>query len=181
MLFNDTYRKYLEHQAKSHPSLLFEEGKKVFEMIGVEEAVGDFRSQVVNKGFIMRGIWYTYQISDNYAADAMKICTGGFIVAKYHSARAQGTDAFNAAMKESEQIVDEIVEKMIADSNDGHPLFYYSLNTAQQFNISPKPAMADGNYSGYLCTFRFNNHWRNCVTADAAPAWTDGGTTPHIL
>ena len=47
MLFNDTYRKYFEHQAKTHPELLHIPGSdKTFDMINIEEAVGNFRNAV---------------------------------------------------------------------------------------------------------------------------------------
>lgn len=179
MLFNDTYRKYLEHQAINHPDLLHTPGSRVFQMIDVEEALGDFRTIGQEKGFIMRGIFYTYNIAQN--ADTLKFCNGGFIIAHYHSNRLKGQNDFFEAMRKSEKVVDEIIEKMIADSINDHPLFYQSLNTPQSFSVSPKVYTGDTGYSGYICTFHFNNHWRNCIDSPHAPEWGDDGLTPHNL
>lgn len=178
---NDTYEKYFLHQAINHPDLGHTDDSKVFEVITVDDAFGDFRDRVKEKGFIFRLINYTYRISDKHSADAMKIVEGAFFIAKYHSERSGGAAAQKLAMTESERIVDEIIEKMIADSNAGHPLFYYSLNTAQNINVTPKINTGDGGYSGWICSFSFANHWRNCLSHPDAPAWTDGGATPHEL
>jgi len=154
---------------------------KVFEMMSVEEAVGDFRTSIKEKGFIMRGIHYTYSISDDTTGNVAKKLTCGFVIAKYHSSRTGGKEAFQQVMVDTEKVVDEIIEKMIADSNNGHPLFYYSLNTAQTISVIPKISTGDAGYSGWLCTFRIANHWRNCITHENAPDWADGGKTPFEI
>lgn len=201
MIFNDTYRKYLLHQAKNHPALLHTEGSRVFQMIGVQEAIGDFRSNIQEKGFIMRGIWYTYGF--NFSGNIEKSMTGGFIVAKYHSHRAGGKDSFFEAMRDSEKVVDQIIAKMINDSRNGHPLFNYSLNDPTSFNIQAKHNAGEVGYSGYLATFQFNSFWNECMdqqTAwntteegswttpdgdswvfDGPLSWGDGGLTPEDL
>ena len=76
---------------------------------------------------------------------------------------------------------DEIVEKMIADSINRHPLFYGSLSTKQDISAQPVLYTGDSTYTGWLYTFNFFNKWRNCITHAEAPAWTDGGQTPHNL
>lgn len=179
MIFNNLYRDYLLHQAVNHPDLQHQPEKdKVFEMMSIEEAVGDFRTTIKEKGFIMRGIHYTYSISDKNA-DAMKQLTCGFVIAKYHSSRTGGKEAFQQVLVDTEKVVDEIVEKMIADSKNGHPLFYYSLNTAQNVSVIPKVSAGEVGYSGWLCTFRIANHWRNCIKHTDAPQWADDGKTPY--
>jgi hypothetical protein len=184
VIFNDTYRKYFKHQAVNHPDLAHGDspGQKVFEVIDIEEALGDLRSVAKAKSFIFRLINYTYQIADpQIRGDVQKHINGGFIIAHHHSARKDGASGFYEAMLKSEKIVDEIIEKMIHDSNTGHPLFNYSLNTPSGVHVQPKIAMGDSGYSGWLCTFHIANFWRNCITSLDAPAWGDGGQTPHDL
>jgi hypothetical protein len=141
--------------------------------------LGDLRSVAKAKSFIFRLINYTYQIADpQIKGDVQKHINGGFIIAHHHSARKDGASGFYEAMLKSEKIVDEIIEKMIHDSNTGHPLFNYSLNTPSGVHVQPKIAMGDSGYSGWLCTFHIANFWRNCITSLDAPAWGDGGQTP---
>ena len=199
VIFNDTYRKYLEYQAVNHPALLHKEDSKVFQMVGIQEAVGDFRSIGQEKGFMMRGIWYTYGFG--FSHEIRKIKTGGFIIAKYHSQRNGGSNSLFEAMRDAEKVVDEIIARMIKDSQDGHPLFNHSINDPSKFNIQPKFNSGEVGYSGFIVTFQFSSFWNECamdewatsedeawVTSDGeawsfdtATQWMDDGLTPHNL
>ena len=183
MTFSDVYNAYFEHQAINHPDLLHDpaSGQRAFAIISLEEALGDFRSGAKAKGPIMRLIEYSYTASDFGAHEVRKRIEGGFIIAHYHSARAGGSDGYLDAMVASERIVDEIVEKMIGDSKAGHPLFYYSLSSRQDFTVNPTRFIGDACYSGYICLFSFSNYFRACPDGEGAPAWLDGGVTPHNL
>jgi len=176
----ELYRAYLQHQAENHPDLLHSntEGQRVFEMMHLEEVVSDLRSTAREKGYIMRGFHYTYNVNDN--GQGRKFAQGGFLIAKAFSSRTTGKESFFDAMDNSERIVDEIIEKMISDSRAGHPLFLHSLDSGQSINIRPRPYVSDG-YAGWFCTFDFFNNFRVCITDDAAPAWVDGGKTPFTL
>jgi hypothetical protein len=70
---------------------------------------------------------------------------------------------------------------MIADSQNGHPMFYYSLDNDQDINVTSAPKGLDGSYAAKICTFTFFQHWRNCTTSPDAPTWLDGGLTPKLL
>ena len=94
-------------------------------------------------------------------------------MAKYHSPRQGGRNAFFSAMTDAERVGDEIVEKMIADSKNGHPLFHYSLNTTQNVFVQPQIATGDLSYVGWMYLFSFANAWRNCITHPSAPNWSD--------
>lgn len=166
--FNDTYRKYLLHIAENHPALGHTEDKKVFEMIGIDEAVGDYRSSIQPKGFMMRGIWYKYGF--NHTHENTKVKTGGFIIAKHYSRRSEGKDGMFTAMRDAEKVVDEIIARMVKDSIEGHPLFYYSINDPSRFNIQPKFGAGESGYTGYLVTFQFSSHWNEC----AMDTWSTG-------
>jgi len=154
---------------------------KVFETVNVDEALGDFRGNVQAKGFIFRLIDYTYRVADNEANDPQKLVNGAFLVAHHFSSRSGGKESYNLAKDNSEKIVDELIEKMIGDSQDGHPLFYYSMNTANNIHITPIANTGDSGYVGWICDFFFNNHFPICPGQSTDPAWIDGGTTPHDL
>lgn len=182
MHFIDEYISYFKHQAVNHPSLLHldESGQKVFEVISPEEvAIGHFRTAVKEKSYILRLILYTYELGDNETENALKEIMAGFVVAKHHSLRTSGSSSFYNALSGSEKVGDEIIEKMIADSRNGHPLFNNSFNTAHDIIVSPAIGVGDTGYSGWMYTFRFSNFWRNCLTAPGAPVWVDEGLTPY--
>ncbi len=177
---NDLYVDYFKHQVMSHPEMDYQVGvNEVFRVVNVEESIGDLRSGGSTDGYLFRLIMYTYRVSrSSKQADAKKYLTGGWIIAKGHSPRTDGTNGFLQAMADAEKINDEIIEKMIADSENGHPLFYHSFNTDQQINSQPKVHATGAGYSGWLTTFQFSNWFRNCPQA-GDPAWADGGLTPY--
>ena len=183
MYLTNLYRAYFYHQCEAHPALAHQDevGERVFQVVGIEEALGDFRTGAKAKGFIFRLINYTYTIGDDGGHETQKQIQGGFIIARHFSGRNIGTPDYYAAMEQSEQVADEIIEKMIADSLNAHPLFYHSLDSRQQINVQPVAITGDANYAGWLCTFQFANFWRNCISDADAPAWSDGGLTPHDL
>ena len=183
MYLSNLYRAYFKHQCESHPVLAHQDGvgERVFAMVGIEEALSDFRSGAKAKGFIFRLIHYTYTVGDDAAHETRKQLQGGFIVARHFSGRNLGTPDYYEAMEQSEQITDELIEKMIADSINGHPLWYHSLDSRQTISVQPVTLLGDGSYTGWLCTFQFANFWRNCTEAEDAPQWSDGGLTPIDL
>lgn len=181
MTQNNTYRDYFKHQAVNHPDLLHADGtKEVFRVIAIDEAMGDFRGNVAEKDYVMRLIDYTYSVSDTGVHEVQKQFTGGFIIAKYYGKRKDGEPNRFEAMQASEKVMDDIIEKMIHDSRNGHPLFYYSLNSRQSINVQ-LIELTIQSYIGWLCTFQFSNYFRDCTTHADAPAWVDGGTTPFEL
>lgn len=177
MIQADQYRSYFKHQCEAHPDIAETADGKVFETISVEEALGDFRSMVQEKGFIFRLIDYTYQVQDNNTSDPRKIINGGFIIAHHFSTRVDGKESFYAAKDKSEKVMDDIIEKMISDSRNGHPLFYYSMNTAENIYCQPIDQTGDNGYAGWICTFYFANHFTICPE-HSDTAWADGGLTP---
>ena len=183
MIALDTYINYFKHQAENHPLLAHSDslGSRVFATITTEEALGDFRSGARSKGYIMRLLEYSYQVTDAGNHEVTKRHEGGFIIAHYHSSRDGGDTQYLEAVAKAERVVDDMIEKMIADSKAGHPLFYYSLDSRQDFIVTPARFIGDASYSGYLCLFSFNSFFRNCITAEDAPAWGDDGATPFDL
>lgn len=179
-MISQLYRAYLQHQAASHPDLQHDdaEGSRVFAMMNIEEAVSDLRSSAQTKTYIMRGLYYTYNVTDN--GEGRREVQGGFMIAKQYSSREQGSNAFFTAMDDSERIVNEMIEKIVSDSRVGHPLFFHSLDADQNFVVRPRPLVGDG-YAGWFCNFTFVTSFTVCIEADDAPAWSDGGQTPFEL
>jgi hypothetical protein len=174
------YRAYLQHQAEAHPALLHSEaeGSRVFAMMHVEEIVGDLRTVAKEKDFLMRGLHYTYNVSDD--GQGRRTLEGGFMIAKYYSLSEGGTPAMLAALDAAERVTNDIIEKIISDSRNGHPLFLHSLDSNQDFVVRPRPLISDS-YAGWITTFRFQNFFQVCLDAEDAPAWADDGTTPFVL
>jgi len=179
MTYNDLYRKYWEHQAANHPDLLHQAdaGSRIFEVITIDEALGDFRSGVKEKSFIMRLIEYTYTVGRS-GGEVHKFLQGGFIIARHYSQRANGSSDYLQAMLDGERIVDDMIEKAIADSRNGHPVFNYSIDSEHDFSVIPV-RMPD--YAGWRCIYTWQNFFRDCITSSEAPAWVDGGVTPFTL
>ena len=171
----DTYFKYFLHQWLNHPDL--QGDNKGFRMVSVEEALGDFRSGIKEKGFAMRLIEYSYTPTTAGGDEGRKILQGGFILVKYHSKRSSGEAGYIQARAACEKVVDEIIEKMVADSRAGHELFYYGLDAVDGVNVQPEIAAGDGFYSGCLVTFTLAPFFRQCP---AETAWGDGGLTPEL-
>lgn len=175
MIRIDKYFDYFLHQWVNHPVLQGDE--KGFRLVSVEEALGDFRTGIQGKGFAMRLIEYSYAPTTVGADEARKVLQGGFILVKYHSKRSSGEADYIQARAACEQVVDEIIEKMVADSRAGHDLFYYGLDTVDGVHVQPEIAAGDGFYSGCLVTFTLAPYFRQC---SQLTAWADGGLTPNI-
>jgi hypothetical protein len=172
MLITD-YEAYFKNLCINHPDLQHADvnGSKVFRMIHIEEALSDFRSGTVEKGLIFRLINYTFDIKDNYTADQTRWKQGAFIVASSHGKGK--SDEQMAAMAKAERILMDFVERMIHDSQEGNPLFYYTLNTAKGISAQPIIFTGDLTYSGWMAIFDFGDFVPNCITREGGPLWLD--------
>lgn len=175
MLITD-YEAYYKNLCVNHPDLQHADvnGSKVFKMIHIEEALGDFRSGVKVSGLIFRLINYTFEVKDNYTADQMRWKQGGFIVASSHG--KGDSPAQMEALGKSERIAMDFIERMIYDSQEGHPLFYFTLNTAKGISIQPFMYTGDATYSGWMAIFDFGDHVPNCINREGGPIWLDLNT-----
>jgi hypothetical protein len=174
---NDAYINYFRWQCENHPDLLHQDtaGARIFEVIDIDEAIGDFRTGVKEKDYIFRLIMYSYapRLADN---NFKKVLQGGFIIAKSYSRRK--TDHLEA-LKDSEVIVDHFIAKMISDSSNGHSLWMHSLDDGSDISVIPVSITGDGAYAGWRVIFSFENFFDHCVPGDAAPSWIDDGLTPE--
>lgn len=179
---HDLYVAYFEHQAKYHPQLAHDiaNSDMVFEVMEVEESFGEFRTGVKKKDYIFRLFSYSYRMGKDNSGQYMKLLEGGFMIAKHISRRVSSSSEVIAARAAAEQVMDDILSNMFADSSAGHILFPYILDEANGINVTPTGLVGDGTYIGWRCIFSFQNFFTNCpednVIADAF-----GGTTPNDL
>ena len=173
------YYDYFRHQAETHVDLLHQEtsGQRVFEVIDIDEALGDFRSGIQHQGYMFRLINYTYVVSQR-THQATREIQGGFLVAKYYNSGKEGKAAYLTAMAATQRVLDDVIAKMITDSRAGHPLFDNYFDSEQDLNIQPVNYAGDGTYCGWMCIFRTEQFFDNCFTPNAA-RWSDGGVTPE--
>lgn len=179
----ELYEKYFRHQAETHPDLLHNDtdGDKVFFLMRDTESLGSLIRGIRRNSYLMLLLPAEYSVTDDDNRIGHKRIDGGFILAHYYNPRNDTDADRRSAIYSAEAVVDAIIEKMIADSREGHPLFNYSLNADQDIRVQVANHTGDGSYTGYLVTFQISSYFRLCPTADDAPAWTDGGQTPFSL
>lgn len=176
MINGQAYREYFEKQAQMHPELLHSEGNKVFALVSVEEAIGDLRSPNVSaSGYLMRCMEPVYRIGpgDQYPRQTFD---GGFMIARQHDVRNEGTSGYLAAIDGSEAVGCDIIEKMYVDSENGHPLFEHAAHGTLTITARIRPVVGDGGYGGWL--FLWSIETRYCYNSPATRTeWGDGGVT----
>jgi hypothetical protein len=174
------YYDYFKHQAENHVLLRHsdEAGNKVFDVIDIETALGDFRSGVKRQDYIFRLINYTYVITQD-THEATKEIQGGFLIARYYNVNANGPDDYKEAMDAAEIVVDDMIKKMIADSHNGHPLFDHYFDADQDITVQPVNHKGDGTYCGWMCIFRTKQYFGNCLEGTSMTRWDDNGQTPY--
>lgn len=173
------YRNYFLHQAENHPALLHAPDNLVFELVTLDEALGDLRSEnIPEKGYIMRLLEPTYRIFRDEDGQLHKLIEGGFGIYRHYDVGTAGPASYYAAMEGSEEIVDNMVEKMVADSQNGHPAFQSSIDSAFQASVESRNKTGDSGFAGWLCLFSYSPIFNVCNPA-AGTAWLDNGTTPY--
>ena len=181
MAFFSDYVAYFKHQAEAHPDLLHSDtaGQRVFAVIDQAAASGDFRAGAKDKGFILRLV----EPVGGAEGDAQPLVSvlGGFIIARVHSQRVLGDTDQTSAMDDSWRVGMDIAAKVLNDSQNGHPLWNYSVNTPAMLSLNWQPRLNAGDvaYAGWLFTFRWKLPMAVCVGVPGAPDWTDGGLTPY--
>lgn len=173
---------YFQNLCVQHPDLLHAEtsGQRVFEVVAYEEALSDFRTAGQEKAYFVRFIVPTMRWQGS-GSNARKMYQAGLMVGKYYSTRedvkAEKVDAWSAA----ERVADDFIARMVADSRNGHPLFFNSIDSVDNLNLSGDfwDAQGDGSFAAVLYMFDFGNF--RCVDPDGADyaEWEDGGLTAY--
>jgi hypothetical protein len=180
MTQNDLYVAYFKYLCEQHPDLVHAEGigRHVFEVISIEEAVGDFRAGVKIKDFFFRLIMYTYRTSRDESGNVKKFVQGGWLIAKNVSTRENNKVEILETSAAAERLNDHFIARVINDSIAGYPLFNYSLNDRQNITSEEVKFTGDGTYIGWRTILDFDNYFDLCADE---PEWLDNGSTPLDL
>jgi hypothetical protein len=174
MIFLRHYN-YFKYLCTIHPDLLHEdvEGKSVFALATLEEALGNTRSINVEKGILFSLLEPTMRLTDNEGEQPRQTIEAGFIIAKCCNTRSVGSQDYLNAIDVCERIALDYATKIVADSQAGHPLFSYSINTLEElkWTASLVNNIGDGSYAGLLCLFEYNTSFNNCLDAHTSEAW----------
>jgi hypothetical protein len=174
--FYEAYFRYLTGQ---HPSLQGG-GEDMFGIIDIEDAFGSFRSKVQANGYFFRLIRYVYRAGRPAGEHNMKkYLQGGWVIGKMVNTRSITAEGREALLSQLERINDDFIDRMVLDSQNGHPLFLQSLDDDQDFSSQPYLYTADGSYIAWRTVYSWEHFLPNCLTHDGATAWLDGGNTPH--
>ena len=174
-----TYVNYFEYQAAQHPAIQHSAERPVFEVVDFEEAWSDFRTKIKEKDYMMRLALPSGGLSGN--SDETIDVMGGFLIAKYFKTRTGTSQDLITTLDDCMRVGIEIAEKIVADSKNGHPLWYWSANSPETLDLTftPRVWTGDAAYAGWMFIFRFNTDWRNCSKHPTEPGWPDGGFTPY--
>lgn len=173
------YFNYFKAVAINHVALAHSDarGQQVFDYADIESAFGKLRDGTKPQAWIMRLVMPRRSFRRENDV-TQRVLDGGFLLAKYADARLRGDQAIIDAQDEVLEVADQIVERIVGDSRNGHPLFCYAADRADRlaWNAIAQANVGDGNYHGYFCTFEIANSF-DSVGVCNPDAWTDGGLT----
>jgi len=162
------YYNYFEHNVKLHSELSpSSKAKGVFEMLTVEEALGAFRSSLKESKYVFRLLEPTWSLIGE-DAQGMQEVEAGFIIAKKGSDRNKGKTHYIDSIASCEAIAHEFANKIMLDSNDGHPLFNYSVNTLKElkWHCQTMRKVGDGSFDGVIASFSFLMDFDTCIDTE---------------
>lgn len=149
---------YFKNLCVQHPDLLHSEtsGQRVFEVKAYEEAFSDFRTAAQEKAYFVRFIMPTMRLEQS-GNNARKVYQAGLMVGKYFSTREDAKTAKVAAWSDAERVADEFVARMVTDSRAGNELFFSSIDSVGNLNLSGDflDAQGDGSFAAVLYMFDF--------------------------
>lgn len=164
-LFEEYYN-YSERLATNEPNLQHSSTNHAFELIAVEEAFGSFRSKF--KGDLaMRLLEYSYHPKSDESTVLETM--GAFQILHKHSGRESGKEGFIAAMIKAQEVVQNLIHRMVYDSQNGHILFDYSLNKPSDIHVTTLLNAGDINWSGFTCSFVIKPIWDVCLSDEPFP------------
>ena len=168
------YHDYFLWLCQLHPSLAHSDTQRVFEMVSVEEALGDFRGKVSSTGFYFRLVDYTWGVGEKGGFQFQKK-QGAFIVGKKIAVRDAPAAARITARNQCETICNDFISHMIADSRNGHPLFSNQSDELSDLKINVQPLLptGDGSYEGLICTFEFFPEKDYTLACHPVPEWQE--------
>lgn len=172
------YWNYFKNLCVNHPKLQHQDtaGEKVFSRADITEVFTGFRMDLKAKGYGFILLDPTSVINEPGSSNILQEYEGGFIICKYF--KRDDNSSFITAIEETEEVYKDIVERMIHDSQNGFPMFNFSLNKTNNFNAQITQA-SDGSYAGWMVTFSYKNQAMIQSRKDCPQRvnWIDGGLT----
>ena len=157
---------YFQNLCVQHPLLKHgeESGRRVFEVIAYDEALGDFKTGAKEKGYFVRFILPTMKWTNN-GNNAFKRYECGIMVGKHYSTREDAKTEKVAAWSAAERVADDLIARMVYDSRDGHALFNSTIDLVENTNLSGDflDAQGDGSYAAVMYLFDFGTF--RCIDA----------------
>jgi hypothetical protein len=142
--------------AESHSALTHVDavGGRSFAVVGLEEAVGDFRSQVGDKDMYMHLVVPSFAANDAVEGDFQNVL-GGFVVGKRVALRDDDASDRAAAWDDCATVAMDFLKRMVYDSLSGHALFSFSVGSLADldFSLQTRSWSGDGSYHAVVCTF----------------------------
>jgi hypothetical protein len=171
---------YFQYQCEEHPLLLHADvsGQRVFEVRPLEEAFADFRTGATEKGYFVRLVVPTFGMNGS-VSKAVKQYQIGLLVGKWYSRREDEGRAAIVAASSSEEVFDQIISKIISDSQNGHPLWEGYADSLNDLNIQGDYYFhgGDGSYAGVFATMDLRTPRKMAIECQTI-TWADGGLTP---
>lgn len=158
MGFFQDYVDYFKNKWEAHP----DSGGAVannFMTIDIEEALGEFRSRLKDDDFVFLLIHYTTERPPyNVNAEIERQC--GFYIMKKYSPRKD--DDYVAALDEAERVGWELMNSVVVDSEAGHSLLQYSLNSDADIKANHTLKSFAPSHVGWLFMFTIRSHAPIC-------------------
>ena len=175
------FEAYFRYLCEQHPLLLHSEtsGQQVFEVRPVEEAFAAFRTGAKEKDYFVRMILPTIGLS-NGGTTVRKEYQFGLMVGKYYSRREDSKLSGITALGAAEKVADQIISRMVMDSQNDHPLLQNCCDRVDALNLTGDVFMfeGDGSYAAVLYMFDLSTP-RMLDTACQTITWADGGLTAY--
>jgi hypothetical protein len=174
------YHDYFKWLCELHPSLAHTDAAKSFEVISVDEAFCDLRTGAGVNPFMFRLIDYTWGLVEDGDYQQQRK-EGGFIVAKKVDKRNGVAAGRITVRNQCETIVNDFISHMVADSQNGHPLFGRSIDSIEllKLNVQPLLNTADGSYDGLIATFSWQFPNDYTLACHPVPAWQELSPTTY--
>jgi hypothetical protein len=178
-----TYIDYFENIAIQHKHILHnpaDANNKKFYRINIEETVTGFRNIIAEKAIVMVLINYAFDVDNTDPSNSMRNVKFGFIIMGWH--QSGDFDAETSVMVTCEEVVHDIVARAKVESRlqtaDENSFWYNSLDENVDFYVTPASSISDSNYSGFLVTGEFRQHFSCSIRPNA---WTDQTTLDNLI
>jgi hypothetical protein len=128
--------------------------------------------------FILLAVLPTPNTEEREDANHQNNYFGGFVVLKKISRRTTKKKELWKGIAEVEDICNDILQIMVADSKNNHPLFNRSIDRIEKTKSRKLERTTEDNWIGNLCTFSFFNILTICPDPTV---WVNGGLSDHNI